>query len=51
MYPPSASGGYDPNSYQAAFGVFLVLQIVTFAIFIANRKLFKESRDVDGAKA
>jgi predicted MFS family arabinose efflux permease len=51
MYPPSASGGYDPSSYQAAFGVFLVLQIVTFAIFIANRKLFKESRDVDGAKA
>jgi predicted MFS family arabinose efflux permease len=41
LYPPGAAGGYDPSSYQVAFGVFLALQIVTFAIFIANRKLFR----------
>ena len=40
MYPPGAAGGYDPRSYQVAFGAFLALQIATFALFIANRKLF-----------
>jgi predicted MFS family arabinose efflux permease len=43
LYPPGAAGGYDPSSYQVAFGVFLALQIVTFAIFIANRKLFRSA--------
>jgi predicted MFS family arabinose efflux permease len=40
LYPPGPSGGYDPRSYQVAFGVFLALQVVTFAIFLANRRLF-----------
>ena len=48
-YPPGASGGYDPSSYQVAFGVFLALQLLTFAIFIANRKLFRAVGKTDGA--
>jgi MFS family permease len=46
MYPASASGGYDPHSYQVAFGLCLGLQVLTAAIFIANRRLF---RGGDGA--
>jgi hypothetical protein len=41
LFPPGASGGYDPKSYQAAFGLFLVLQLVTFYIYLANRRLFR----------
>jgi predicted MFS family arabinose efflux permease len=51
MYPPGVSGGYDPRSYQAAFGVFLALQVLTFAIFIANRKLFRADPSSDAGKA
>ena len=51
MYPPGAAGGYDPRSYQVAFGVFLALQVATFALFIANRKLFRAVPGSDGAKA
>jgi predicted MFS family arabinose efflux permease len=40
MYPASASGGYDPRSYQAAFGVFLVAQVAAFALFVVNWKRF-----------
>ena len=50
MYPPSAAGGYDARSYQVAFGVFLALQIATFAIFIANRKLFRADPSSDAGK-
>ena len=41
MYPASATGGYDPRSYQAAFGLFLGLQILAVVVFIANRRLFR----------
>jgi predicted MFS family arabinose efflux permease len=51
LYPPGASGGYDPKSYQVAFGVFLALQVLTFAIFIANRRLFRSASERDDAKA
>jgi predicted MFS family arabinose efflux permease len=42
-FPPQASGGFDPRSYQAAFAVFLGLQVVTFAVFVANRRLFRSA--------
>jgi predicted MFS family arabinose efflux permease len=51
MYPPGASGGYDPRSYQTAFGVFLVLQILTFSMFVANRKLFHAVPRIDDGGA
>ena len=43
LFPPQASGGFDPRSYQAAFAVFLGLQVVTFAMFVANRRLFRSA--------
>lgn len=49
IYPTSASGGYDPRSYQMAFGLFLGLQILTAGIFIANRRLFRTAPRGDGA--
>jgi predicted MFS family arabinose efflux permease len=44
IYPASASGGYDPSSYQMAFGFFLAVQIATFCLFLANCKLFRAAR-------
>jgi predicted MFS family arabinose efflux permease len=41
LFPPSASGGYDPASYQAAFGAFLALQLLAFALYVANWRLFR----------
>ncbi len=41
LFPATASGGYDPRSYQVAFGLFLALQLVTFVLFLANWKLFR----------
>jgi len=47
LFPPGASGGFDPRSYQAAFGIFLALQIVTFLIYLANLKLFRMATSTD----
>ena len=41
LYPTTASGGYDPKSYQVAFGLCLALEIATFVLFIANWRLFR----------
>jgi predicted MFS family arabinose efflux permease len=41
LYPTTASGGYDPGSYQTAFGLCLALQVAAFALFFANRRLFR----------
>jgi predicted MFS family arabinose efflux permease len=41
LFPAGAAGGYDPRSYQAAFGVFLALQVATFILYVASRKLFR----------
>jgi hypothetical protein len=41
LFPAGAAGGYDPRSYQAAFGAFMLLQVATFILYIANRKLFR----------
>ncbi len=43
LFPPQASGAFDPRSYQAAFAVFLGLQIVTFGVYLANRHLFRSA--------
>lgn len=38
LWETTASGGYDPVAYQAAFGMFLSLQIVCYVWFILPRK-------------
>jgi hypothetical protein len=43
--PGATFSGYDPQSYQMAFGLFLGLQILMAIIFIANRRLFQTERD------
>jgi predicted MFS family arabinose efflux permease len=42
LFPPGSAGGYDPRSYQMAFGIFLVVQLLCFALYLANRKLFRK---------
>jgi predicted MFS family arabinose efflux permease len=44
LYPTTAAGGYDPKSYQVAFGLCLALEIATFVLFIANWRLFRAPR-------
>jgi len=43
VFPAGASGGFDPRSYRTAFAIFLGLQVVTFCIFLANRRLFRSA--------
>jgi predicted MFS family arabinose efflux permease len=49
LYPTTASGGYDPRSYQMAFGLCLALEIATFVLFLANWRLFRAPRQGGGA--
>jgi predicted MFS family arabinose efflux permease len=44
LYPTTAAGGYDPKSYQVAFGLCLALEVATFVLFIANWRLFRAPR-------
>jgi MFS family permease len=38
QWPATAAGGYDPQGYQAAFGIMLVILVVTMAwYFLAGR--------------
>ncbi|WP_417790173.1 MFS transporter [Terasakiella pusilla] len=37
QWAPTASGGYAPEAYQAAFGLFLGLQAVAYVWFILSR--------------
>jgi MFS family permease len=46
LYPTTAAGGYDPKSYQVAFGLCLALEIATFVLFIANWRLFRARQTV-----
>jgi predicted MFS family arabinose efflux permease len=40
---PAAAGRYDPRSYQVAFGIFLAVQLATFGLYLANRRLFRKT--------
>jgi predicted MFS family arabinose efflux permease len=42
LFPAGRSGGYDPTSYQVAFGIFLALQLLCFGLYLANRRLFQK---------
>jgi predicted MFS family arabinose efflux permease len=42
LFPPGSAGGYDPRSYQVAFGIFLGVQLLCFGLYLANRALFRK---------
>jgi hypothetical protein len=44
MFPATASGGYSARSYQAAFGVFLALQVLSLLWYFVNRRLFRDAK-------
>jgi len=35
LYPKPSGGGYPPEAYRAAFGVFLALQVVALLVYLA----------------
>lgn len=37
LFPASAGGGFAPEAYRAAIGLFLVLQLLSFVWFLAGR--------------
>ncbi|MBB3065130.1 MFS transporter [Limibacillus halophilus] len=44
LWPTSADGGYAAEGYKVAFGVFLILQIITFAWFVLSARWAPASR-------
>jgi MFS family permease len=45
LFPPTASGGYNPAGYRWAFGVFLALQLLALAWYLAGRRSFRARAD------
>ncbi|MGF1649769.1 MAG: nitrate/nitrite transporter [Hyphomicrobiaceae bacterium] len=43
MSPQSATGGYPPDAYRAAFGVFLLVQIIALVWYVANLGLIRRT--------
>ena len=41
LYPRSATGGYPPEAYRWAFGVFLCLQVAMLGWFLARSPVFR----------
>ncbi len=41
LYPPTATGGYDPQAYRAAFGVVLGLEVLALLWYFANIRLLR----------
>lgn len=41
LFPRTANGGYPVAAYNVAFGIFLALELVALALFLANRKLYR----------
>jgi MFS family permease len=38
LFPPTPTGGYSPDGYRWAFGVFLALQLLALAWYLAGRR-------------
>ena len=38
LFPPTASGGYNPEGYRWAFGVFLALQLLALIWYLGGRR-------------
>jgi MFS family permease len=45
LFPPSATGGYSPAGYRWAFGLFLVLQLLALAWYLAGRRALLADAD------
>jgi len=43
LFPPRAGGGYQPEAYQWAFGVFLAVQFAALAWYFVNRRRIREA--------
>jgi predicted MFS family arabinose efflux permease len=41
QWPVSATGGYHPQGYQAAFGLALAIQAITFVLLLRGRRLLQ----------
>jgi hypothetical protein len=41
--PSGSARGYDPWSYQVAFGLFFAVQLLCFGLYLANRRLFRKA--------
>jgi predicted MFS family arabinose efflux permease len=48
LFPTTAGGGYSPEGYRWAFGVFLVLQLLALIWYLSGRRLLRARA---GAKA
>jgi predicted MFS family arabinose efflux permease len=44
LFPPDASGGYDPAGYRAGFGVFLAAQLLALLWFLPARRALQGAR-------
>ena len=42
-FPPTATGGYDPQAYRLAFGVLLAIQLAALGWYWANRQRLREA--------
>jgi predicted MFS family arabinose efflux permease len=38
LFPPTTTGGYSPDGYRWAFGVFLALQLLALAWYLSGRR-------------
>ena len=45
LFPPTASGGYSPEGYRWAFGVFLALQLLALLWYLAGRRSLRAQAD------
>ncbi|MDX2158869.1 MAG: MFS transporter [Hyphomicrobiaceae bacterium] len=48
LYPPTASGGYDPAGYKAAFGAVLGLEVLALIWYLVNSKLLRDAEPQRG---
>ncbi len=43
LFPPREGGGYQPEAYQWAFGVFLAVEGAALAWYFVNRRRIREA--------
>jgi predicted MFS family arabinose efflux permease len=48
LFPATAAGGYSPEGYRWAFGVFLALQLLALAWYLAGRRSLRAEADAGG---
>lgn len=43
LFPPREGGGYQPEAYQWAFGIFLAVEVAALAWYFVNRRRIREA--------